>query len=99
MRGREKDALHQGYELGGENIQLPSHKGIASLEKLLSLRNAPTQDASRAWLLCPKLAPGQAKTDPNHGFRVCVNALVTKFLKPCASTIPLAADKITKPFN
>ena len=35
----------------------------------------------------------------NHGFRVCVNTLVNKFLKPCASTIPLAADEINKLFN
>ena len=50
-------------------------------------------------VMVPKLAPGQSKSDPNHGFRVCVNALVNKFLKPCASTIPLAADEITKLFN
>ena len=50
-------------------------------------------------VIVPKLAPGQSKSDPNHGFRVCVNALVNKFLKPCASTIPLAADEITKLFN
>ena len=50
-------------------------------------------------VIVPKLAPGQSKSDPDHGFRVCVNALVNKFLKPCASTIPLAADEITKLFN
>ena len=50
-------------------------------------------------VIVPKLAPGQSKSDPNHGFRVCVNALVNKFLKPCASTIPLATDEITKLFN
>ena len=50
-------------------------------------------------VIVPKLAPGQSKDDPNHGFRVCVNALVNKFLKPCASTIPLAADEINKLFN
>jgi hypothetical protein len=27
-------------------------------------------------VIVPKLAPGQAKDDPNHGFRVCVNASV-----------------------
>jgi hypothetical protein len=43
--------------------------------------------------------PGQPKDDPNHGFRVCVNALINKCLKPCASTIPLATDKIRKLFN
>jgi hypothetical protein len=46
-----------------------------------------------------KLAPGQAKDDPDHGFRVCVNALINKCLKPCASTIPLATDEIRKLFN
>ncbi len=50
-------------------------------------------------VIVPKLAPGQSKSDPNHGFRVCVNALVNKFLKPFASTIPLAADEITKLFK
>ena len=50
-------------------------------------------------VIVPKLAPGQAKDDPNHGFRVCVNALINKGLKPCASTIPLATDEIRKLFN
>lgn len=50
-------------------------------------------------VIVPKLAPGQAKDDPEHGFRVCVNALINKCLKPCASTIPLATDEITKLFN
>jgi hypothetical protein len=50
-------------------------------------------------VIVPKIAPGQSKSDPNHGFRVCVNALVNKFLKPCASTTPLAADEITKLFK
>ncbi len=45
------------------------------------------------------MAPGQPKDDPNHGFRVCVNALINKCLKPCASTIPLATDEIRKLFN
>ena len=47
-------------------------------------------------VIVPKLAPGQNKDDPEHGFRVCVNALINKCLKPCASTIPLATDEITK---
>ena len=47
-------------------------------------------------VIVPKLAPGQSKDDPDHGFRVCVNALINKCLKPCASTIPLATDEITK---
>jgi hypothetical protein len=29
-----------------------------------------------------------------HGFRVCVNALINKFIQPDASTIPLAVDEI-----
>jgi hypothetical protein len=50
-------------------------------------------------VIVPKLAPGQAKDNPDHGFRVCVNALIKKCLKPCASTIPLATDEIRKLFN
>ncbi len=50
-------------------------------------------------VIVPKLAPGQSKENPEHGFRVCVNALINKCLKPCASTIPLATDEITKLFN
>jgi hypothetical protein len=50
-------------------------------------------------VIVPKLAPGQSKDDPEHGFRVCVNALINKCLKPCASTIPLATDEMTKLFN
>ncbi len=50
-------------------------------------------------VIVPKLAPGQSKDDPEHGCRVCVNALINKCLKPCASTIPLATDEITKLFN
>jgi hypothetical protein len=46
-----------------------------------------------------QMAPGQSKSGPNHGFRVCVNELVKKFLKPFFSTIPLAADEITKLFK
>jgi hypothetical protein len=37
-------------------------------------------------VLAPKFAPGQVKDDPDHGFRVCVNALINKCLKPYAST-------------
>ena len=47
-------------------------------------------------VIVPKSAPGQSKDDPEHGFRVCVNALVNKYLKPCASTIPLTTDEINK---
>ena len=47
-------------------------------------------------VIAPKFAPGQEKSDPDHGFRVCVNALVNKCLKPYGSTIPLAIDEIKK---
>ena len=35
-------------------------------------------------------------TPTDHGFRVCVNALINKWLKPYASTVPLATDEIKK---
>jgi hypothetical protein len=41
-------------------------------------------------IIAPKFAPGQEKSDLDHGFRVCVNALVNKCLKPYGSTTPLA---------
>ncbi len=41
-------------------------------------------------VIVPKWAPGQSKDDPEHDF---------KCLKPCASTIPLGTDEITKLFN
>ncbi len=47
-------------------------------------------------VIAPKFAPRQVKDDPDHGFRVCVNALINKCLKPYASTIPLATDEIKK---
>jgi hypothetical protein len=47
-------------------------------------------------VIVPKLAPGQPKNDPDHGFRVCVNALINKCIKPDASTIPLTVDEIKK---
>jgi hypothetical protein len=46
--------------------------------------------------MAPKFAPGQVKDDPDHRFRVCVNALIIMCLKPNASTIPLATDEIKK---
>ncbi len=65
---------------------------------MLLEHNIPSQVVVHL-IIVPKLASGQSKSDPNHGFRICVNALVNKFLKPCASTIPLAADEITKLFK
>ena len=47
-------------------------------------------------VIAPKYAPGQMKDDPDHGFRVCVNALINKCLKPYASTVPLATDEIKR---
>jgi hypothetical protein len=47
-------------------------------------------------VIVPKLAPGQSKGSLDHGFRVTVNALFNKCLKPSASTIPLATDEIKK---
>ena len=47
-------------------------------------------------VIVPKLAPGQSKDSKDHGFRVTVNALFNKCLKPSASTIPLATDEIIK---
>jgi hypothetical protein len=46
--------------------------------------------------VAPKYDPGQIKDDPDHGFRVCVNALINKCLKPYASIVPLATDEIKK---
>ena len=47
-------------------------------------------------VIAPKCDPGQMKDDPDHGFRVCVNALINKCLKPYANTVPLATDEIKK---
>jgi hypothetical protein len=47
-------------------------------------------------VIAPKFAPGQLKDYPDHGFRVCVNALINKCLKPNGSTVPLATDEIKK---
>ena len=47
-------------------------------------------------VIVPKYAFGQEKGDQDYGFRVCVNALINKCLKPIASTISLATDEIIK---
>jgi hypothetical protein len=39
------------------------------------------------------------RDDPDHGFRLCVNALINKCLKPYASTVPLATDETTSKFT
>jgi hypothetical protein len=45
------------------------------------------------------LDPGQSKESLEHGFRITVNALFNKCLKPAASTIPLATSEIKKLHN
>ena len=50
-------------------------------------------------VIVPKLDPGQTKESLEHGFRVTVNALFNKCLKPAASTIPLATSEIKKLHN
>jgi hypothetical protein len=45
------------------------------------------------------LDPGQSKESLEHGFRVTVNALFNKCLKPAASTIRLATSEIKKLHN
>ena len=50
-------------------------------------------------VIVPKLDPGQSKESLEHGFRVTVNALFNKCLKPAASTIPLATSEIKKLHN
>jgi hypothetical protein len=44
-------------------------------------------------VIAPKYAPGQMKDDPDDGFRVFVNALINKCLKPYASTVPITRNR------
>ena len=60
------------------------------------VQRCPNPRSISRLVIVPKLAPGQTKDDPDHGFRVCVNALINKCIKPDASTIPLAVDEIKK---
>jgi hypothetical protein len=60
------------------------------------VQRCPNPRSISRLVIIPKLAPGQPKNDPDHGFRVCVNALINKCIKPDASTIPLAVDEIKK---
>ena len=60
------------------------------------VQRCPNPRSISRLVIVPKLAPGQPKNDPDHGFRVCVNALINKCIKPDASTIPLAVDEIKK---
>ncbi len=69
-----------------------SHSGPASTASGTQYKNIQMPLSPFA----PKFAPGQMKDDPDHGFRVCVNALINKCLKPYASTVPLATDEIKK---
>ena len=63
------------------------------------VQRCPNPRSISRLVIVPKLAPGQAKDDPNHGFRVCVNVLINKYIKSDASTIPLAVDEIKKLAN
>jgi hypothetical protein len=63
------------------------------------VQRCPNPRSISRLVIVPKLAPGQAKDDPNCGFRVCINALINKCIKPDASTIPLAVDEIKKLAN
>ncbi len=62
------------------------------------VQRCPNPRSISRLVIVPKLSPGQAKQDdPDHGFCVCVNALINKCIKPDASTIiPLAVDEIKK---
>ncbi len=57
------------------------------------VQRCPNPRSISRLVIVPKLSPGQAKDDPSdHGFRVCVNALINKCIKPDASTIPEAGS-------
>jgi hypothetical protein len=60
------------------------------------VQRCPNPRSISRLVIVPKLAPGKTKDDPDHGFRVCVNALINKCIKPDASTMPLAVDEIKK---
>jgi hypothetical protein len=60
------------------------------------VQRCPNPRSISRLVIVSKLAPGQPKSDPDHGFRVCVNALINKCIKPDASTTPLAVDEIKK---
>jgi hypothetical protein len=66
------------------------------MESTPVVQRCPNPRSISRLVIVPKLAPGQAKDDPDHYFRVCVNALTNKCIKPDASTNPLAVDKIKK---
>jgi hypothetical protein len=42
------------------------------------VQRCPNPRSISRLVIVPKLAPGQTKDDPDHGFRVCVNALINK---------------------
>ncbi len=60
------------------------------------VQRCPNPRSISRLVIVPKLAPRQTKDNPDHGFRVCVNALINKCIKPDANTIPLAVDEIKK---
>jgi hypothetical protein len=53
------------------------------------VQRCPNPRSISRLVIVPKLAPGQPKNDPDHGFSVCVNALINKHH-------PLAVDEIKK---
>jgi hypothetical protein len=65
-------------------------------ERTPVVQRCPNPRSISRLVIVPKLAPGQPKNDPDHGFKVCVNALINKCIKPDASTIPLSVDEIKK---
>ena len=87
-------SLCQSYGLDGKDCNGTSrsrlHRGTLVVEKCSS----PLY-ISRL-VIAPKYPPGQVKDDPDHGFRVWVNALINRCLKHNASTIPLATDEIKR---
>ena len=48
------------------------------------------------FVIVPEFAPGQPKSDPDHGFRIAFTALMNECLKPCAIRTYLATGKILK---
>ncbi len=47
-------------------------------------------------VIVPKRDPGTPKDSPPTSYKVTMDALVNNYLKPVASTLPLATDEIKK---
>jgi hypothetical protein len=94
VNGSKKFIPHyQVDELGRQGRYSQGHSWIHREHPSGSEMSQPTQHL-KACDRSQVLSPGQAKDDPDHGFRVCVNDLINKCIKPDASTIPLAVDEI-----